>query len=108
MSAAGVRRTLRFRLDLEQIIDDYRTDAGTEIAVRFVKSFEQALTRITAFPSLGSHRFTEFSDLADIRAAAVPSFPYSIFYLFRDEIVVGLRVLHHRRDLPELLREPDA
>ena len=59
---------------------------------RFLRSVDQAVEALRANPESGPMVF------AQIRRLIVPRFPYGLFYIVRDGVVVVLAVVHSRRD----------
>jgi plasmid stabilization system protein ParE len=62
---------------------------------RFVRSLNEGLDRIEAHP------FGYQAVYRNTRRVLLDKFPYSVYYLIRDESVIVLAVLHHKRN-PEL------
>lgn len=67
-----------------------QTDAG--LGDRFVQALQKTLVAVAKHP--GAFRAVR----GPLRRALIDRFPYSVFYLYDDRIVVVIRCLHARRD----------
>ena len=103
-------RPLRLRpaaiADLDASADAYAAEAGA-VAVRFAAAIERALDHVARHPGTGSLRYSHMTDLPGLRFWPVARFPYLVFYVEEADHVDVWRVLHARRDIPSLLREPE-
>ena len=104
-------RSVRLRAlasaDLEAASDHYLRDGGERVALEFIDAVEQAVGRIARSPQIGSLRFAYDADIPDLRAWAVPRFPYVVFYVAGENEIDVWRVLHTRRDIPAAMVRPD-
>jgi toxin ParE1/3/4 len=93
--------TDRAHLDISEIIEMLKTNAGTEVAGRYHHDFDVVFDRLAMFPRSGALR----PQLGrDMRIAVIK--PYVIFYDYRQDDVVVLRVLDGRRKIGlRLVRE---
>ena len=99
-------RTRQFRVDADQIAQHYLEEAGLDVALRFLDELEQVVERLAAHPGLGSARYAQV-EMPWLRSSAMSSFPYVVFFGKTDGLVRLWRVLHGRRDLPQVLRDAD-
>jgi len=106
MKVARLREVAR--RDVEDIVDDYASEGGAALALRFVGAFERTLRLIARHPAAGSPRFGYELGLPGLRTRGLRGFPYLVFYVERDEVVDVWRVLHGQRDIPAWLGEPDG
>lgn len=86
--------------DIEAAVDHYLTDAGSEVAARFISALERSLAHVARHPRHGSLRFSYELDAPDVRCWPLPRFPYLIFYVELPDRIDVWRVLHTRRDVP--------
>jgi toxin ParE1/3/4 len=98
---------LRARTDAEAAIDYYRSEAGTDVALRFVAALEAAYVVIGVRPKSGSLRFAHELDVEGLRSRKVGRFPYLLFYMERADHVEVWRILHARRDIPAWIDSRD-
>jgi toxin ParE1/3/4 len=89
--------------DVEEAVAYYRDEAGTDVALDFVDSFEAAIGSLCDHPLTGSLRFAFELEIPDLRSWSVQRFPYLVFYVPDDETIDVWRVLHNRRDIPAFL-----
>jgi toxin ParE1/3/4 len=67
--------------DVDDAVDYYRDEAGSEIALGFIDSLETAITHLCQHPLSGSLRFAFELEIPDLRSCSVPRVPYLLFYL---------------------------
>jgi toxin ParE1/3/4 len=82
-----------------------------EMADRFAEAIGKAYKNLMEFPSIGSIRDYNHSNLKGLRSLSVPGFrKYLIFYRDTGSQVEIIRILHGARDLESLfqLDEEDA
>jgi toxin ParE1/3/4 len=91
--------------DIDDALDHYLSEAGRDVAARFVGSVERAISHVARHPHHGSLRFTFELDLPDLRCWPLSRFPYLVMYVERDTEIDVWRVLHTRRDIPSPLAE---
>jgi len=105
-------RSVRLRelasADLEAASDRSLHDGGERVAIEFIDAVERAVRRIARSPRIGSLRFAYELDIPDLRAWAVPRFPYIVFYVADENDIDVWRVLHTRRDIPATMGPPNA
>ena len=89
--------------DVEDAIAHYRDEAGPELALDFVDSFEAAIRDLRQHPFIGSLQFAFELEIPDLRSWSLQRFPYLVFYVPDDETIDIWRVLHARRDIPAFL-----
>jgi toxin ParE1/3/4 len=75
------------------------------LALRWINALEATLRQMAEYPGVGSSRHAAATGIEGLRSLAVRRFPYLVFYLEHSEQVDVLRVLHQRRDIPELMRD---
>ena len=84
----------------------YRSEAGPEVARRFLVAVEEGLRFIRDFPGAGSPRYASDAARPDLRVWRIKRFPMLIFYRETATGIEILRILHAARDIPASLREP--
>ncbi|MBX7435493.1 type II toxin-antitoxin system RelE/ParE family toxin [Mycobacterium sp. Y57] len=92
--------------DVEHAIDRYLGEQ-TVAAFDLVDALQAAYRLIAEHPGIGSPRYGFELDIPGLRGRALGRFPYVVLYLERADHIDVLRVLHQRRDIPELLRDLD-
>ena len=88
--------------DAEQAIQHYLEEGAWKAASDFVSALEEAFTHIGAHPESGSPRMGHELELPGLRAWPLSRYPYLVFYVEREDHVDVWRVLHVRRDVPQL------
>lgn len=82
------------RSDLQSVVA-YYVHVDPALAARFAQRYEEALDQLELFPRSGS------PVNGGVRRTFVRGFPWSLFYVVRDETGVVLRSLHDRRSPEE-------
>lgn len=82
----------------------YRSEAGVDVARRFVTDIEKLLRFVSAHPAGGSLRYSFELGIPDLRSMALEHFPYVAFWVPRADNVDVWRVLDTHRDIPRTLR----
>ncbi len=93
--------------DIDEAADYYLSEAGADVARRFISAYDEALSHISQFPGTGSLRYARPGAEAELRFWPLSRFPYAVFYIARAAHIEIVRVLHLSRDLPAHL-EPDS
>jgi addiction module RelE/StbE family toxin len=84
--------------DLKDVWHYYARVASPEVADKLLREIDEAAARLAVEATVWRAR----DDLMPgLRAIRVP--PYLIFYRVRDDLTQVVRVLHERRNLPEIL-----
>jgi toxin ParE1/3/4 len=63
---------------------------------------------LSRHPGAGASRYAYELDIPGLRSWPLRRFPYLIFYMEQADHIDVWRVLHGRRDIPALMREPEA
>ena len=100
MTAKPVVLRGRARLDVDEAVEHYLTEAGTAVALDFVDALEDAFRRIGEQPAGGSPRDAHELEIPGLRLRAAGQFPDLVFHVEREEEVDVWRVLHGVRDIP--------
>jgi toxin ParE1/3/4 len=88
--------------DFAQAIKFYeRERAG--LGDRFARAVEALSLSISDRPNSGSPRYGHL--ISNLRARRVETFPYIIFYIEHDLVIDVIRVLHSKRDVPNMLSD---
>lgn len=100
----------RFFLELgaRQDLDDHITylfeEAGGDVAVRFVQSFQETAEKLVEHPEMGRVYVPDSAKLEGVRAFRVTGFPrHIIFYRIAGDRLQVERVLHASRDIWSVL-----
>ncbi|MEQ1644063.1 MAG: type II toxin-antitoxin system RelE/ParE family toxin [Pyrinomonadaceae bacterium] len=94
--------------DLDRAVDHYLTTAGPDVAVDFLKDFENAVAFISQFPGTGSPKYGYEPSLAGIRFWPLKKFPYLIFYIETEHQIDVWRVMHGNMDITAGIHDPDS
>jgi toxin ParE1/3/4 len=97
------RRSALAQADIEAALD-YYLSAAPRVAGEFLNALEKAVTHIERAPGTGSLRYAHDLDLPGVRFWVVAKFPYSLFYLEREDHLLVIRLVHHSRDIPATLQ----
>jgi toxin ParE1/3/4 len=89
--------------DIDAAVDYHLTEAGRDVARRFIDAIESALDRVGRRPLSGSPRFAYELDIPELRAWSLTRFPYLVFYVERESEIDVWRLLHTRRDIQAIL-----
>ena len=73
-----------------------------------IDALEQAYLHNGRHPGIGSPRYGHELNLPGLRSWALKRYPHLVFYVERSDHIDVWRVLHGRRDIPALMREPEA
>lgn len=93
--------------DIDDAIAYYLKDHAEQAALGLVDALEDAYTLLGQHPALGTSRYAHELDIPGLRSLPLRRFPYVIFYLEQEDHIDVWRVLHGRREIPALMREPD-
>ncbi len=102
MSSKPLRLRPAARADLRSIASHYTAEAGEPVAQAFLDAVERAFAHLGEQPASGSLRYEHYTGLPGLRAWPVRRFPYLLLYFDRVDHVDVARVLHGRRDIPEV------
>ena len=105
MASLPVRLREHAATDIEAAVTYDLSEAGTDVADRFVDAIERTINQISRTPQSGSLRFAYELEIPDLRVRPVARFPHLVFYVVSDEAVDVWRVLHSRRDMPSPLAD---
>ncbi|MHB1080226.1 MAG: type II toxin-antitoxin system RelE/ParE family toxin [Prosthecobacter sp.] len=94
--------------DLQLQSSWYAEIAGSDIAERYLKSFDETLAAVSKQPDLGRPRNFEHAQLFGLRSfGMVGAFhAHLVFYHRENDLIRIFRVLQGIRDLPRRLLEP--
>jgi len=106
MIAKRVRPRSQARLDVEDAVDHYAREAGTEVALGFIEALERAYRAIGEDPGDGWPRYAHELNLPGLRHRRIARFPWLIFYVEQSNHIDVWRVLDARRDIPAWLDTP--
>jgi plasmid stabilization system protein ParE len=102
-------RTTTVSRDLSRYADRLSEDRGLQTALRFVKSFEESIERLSRMPLAGSLIADDHPRLNQVRWIPVRKFPHHlIFYLPIEPAKIRLlRIAHSSMDIMGLLEHCD-
>lgn len=100
-----LERSNLFWIDLENTVDWYREEAGSEVAERFVLAVKETLQLLSQSPHLGRPRFRKWPELEGIRSFRIkpPFHAHLLFYRIYGQSLYAERLIHGARDLPRRL-----
>ncbi|MCF7788519.1 MAG: type II toxin-antitoxin system RelE/ParE family toxin [Prosthecobacter sp.] len=97
--------------DLQLQSSWYAESAGSDIAERYLKSFDETLAAVAKRPDLGRPRHFEHEMLSGLRSFAMAGafHTHLVFYHYESDLLRIFRVMRGMRDLPRrLLEAPGA
>jgi toxin ParE1/3/4 len=81
----------------------YQEQSGPKLAHKWEQAVTSVLLRVTTAPSAGAPCTFKAADLKGVRRVPVPRFPkHLVFYRFRNDELIILRIVHGARDLESL------
>lgn len=93
MMAKRVIPRVQAHRDVENAVDHYAGEAGSDIALEFVAALERAYRMMERHPAAGSSRYAHELDLPGLRHRRLGRFPWLAFYLERHDHIDVWRVL---------------
>ena len=108
MSGKPVIPRERANRDVDDAIAYYLKEHAGQAALGLVKALEDAYAFLSRHPGAGASRYAYELDIPGLRSWPLRRFPYLIFYMEQADHIDVWRVLHGRRDIPALMREPEA
>lgn len=93
--------------DIDTAVDCYLSEAGEETALAFIGAVERAHRHIARRPASASPRYGHELNLPALRAWPLKRYPYSVFYVERDDGIDIWRILRGERDIPHWMRAPE-
>jgi len=103
VAARPVQLRERAATDIDHAADYYRSEAGADIAFRFIDAIERTLGQIARSPQPGSLQFAYELEIPDLRVRPIARFPYLVFYVIGEDVVDVWRILHTKRDIPSAI-----
>lgn len=92
--------------DIDEALDHYLSEAGEQVALKFIDELERAYVHIGRHPATGSPRYQQELGLPELRAWPLSRYPYMLFYVERSDHIDVWRVLYGQRDIPAWLQAP--
>jgi len=93
--------------DLDRAFEYYLREAGSDTAVAFIDSLEQAILHISRQPASGSPSYAHLLDIPGLRFWKTKNFPYLIFYIDLESHIEIWRVLHGKMNIPKWMTEDE-
>jgi toxin ParE1/3/4 len=94
--------------DVDDALSHYISEEAEQAALGFIDALEQAYSRISRHPALGSPRYAHELDLPGLRCWSLKRYPHLVFYVERQDHIDVWRVLHGMRDIPARLHSDEA
>lgn len=89
--------------DINELFE-YVAQLNREVALRFFDATRQTIARLAASPGKGNLFEIDNSRLVGLRKWAVKGFEkHLIFYLYDEELLTVIRIIHASRDLQSIL-----
>ena len=95
LASADIRASVRY----------YAMSGGTQVADRFIADWMAARDHLRENPMTGSLRWSHELDIPDLRHWPFEHFPHVVMYFALTDFVDVLRVVHARRNIPDIVRE---
>jgi toxin ParE1/3/4 len=101
-----IHKTGLATVDVNDLADYYRKEAGHTVAMRFVDNAERAFNQLASMPSIGALLGLDELPYEDIRRWHIEGFDRLII-LYRETAdgIEIVRVLHTSRDIAALIRD---
>jgi toxin ParE1/3/4 len=90
--------------DVEHAIGYYLDEGAAHAASDLIDALQAVYRLIGLHPGIGSPRYGYELDVPGLRGKALEHFPFTVLHVERTRHIDVLRILHQRRDIPELLR----
>lgn len=95
--------TLKASQDIDKFFE-YIAQNNHDAALRFFDATRQTIAKLAVSPGKGSLFEVDNSRLVGLRKWAVKGFEkHLIFYLYDEELLTLIRIIHASRDLPNIL-----
>jgi toxin ParE1/3/4 len=89
--------------DEEEIVQYYEQTPSEQIALSFINALDQAFSKLSRFPQMGSPRPEYDLELDGIRSWSLKKFPHLIYYEIQDDHIELWRILHPKRDITQTM-----
>lgn len=106
MKAKPVIPRRRAELDIQEAVEHYLAEAGSQVALSFIDALEQAMLHIAQHPASGSPRYEHELHLPGLRHWPLKRFAELVFYVELESHIDVWRVLHGQRDIPNWMQPP--
>ena len=80
MTKRQVIPRLRAEQDIDDAVDFYYGEGGSDLALRFVDELQSVFVQLTAHPEAGSPRYSIELEIPELPHWPMQRFPYLIFY----------------------------
>ena len=94
--------------DVDEAVEYYLSEGGTQAALAFIEALERAYTHIGRQPASGSPRYAHDLNIPGLRFWSLKRYPHLVFYVERADHIDVWRVLHSQRDIPAWMSDPDG
>lgn len=108
MTLRRLEESARAASDIEIAAGHYRALAGADSAFAFIQSLEAVYALIAEHPDIGSPRYGHALRLPKLRHHKLARYPWLVFYVVEPDVIVIVRVLDGRRDIPAALLEDEG
>ena len=89
--------------DEEEIVQYYEQTSSEQIAISFINALDQAFSKLSRYPQMGSPRPEYDLELDGIRSWSLKKFPHLIYYEIQDDHIELWRILHPKRDITQAM-----
>ena len=95
--------TAKASQDIDKLFE-YLAQNDSEVALGFFDATRQTIAKLATMPGKGSLFEVDNARLIGLRKWAVKGFEkHLIFYLYDEELLTVIRIIHASRDLPKIL-----
>jgi toxin ParE1/3/4 len=94
--------------DVDDALGYYLKEGADDTALGLIDALQDAFALLGRHPAIGTSYYAFELDIPGLRSWSLARFPYIVFYVERETHIDVWRVLHGRRDIPELMREPSG
>ena len=85
--------------DEEEIVHYYEQTSSEQVALGFINALDQAFSRLSRYPHMGSPLPEYDLELDGIRSWPLKKFPHLIYYEIQTDHIELWRILHPKRDI---------
>lgn len=93
--------------DVDEVIEHYLGEGGSQAALGFIDALGQAYGHIGRYPATGPPRYAHELNLPGLRFRSLKRYPCLIFCVERSDHIDVWQVLHGQRDIPSWMRDPE-
>ncbi len=94
--------------DVDEAVEHYLSEGGTQAVLGFIEALERAYIHIGRQPAGGSPSYAHELNIPGLRFWSLKRYPHLVFYIEHADYIDVWRVLHSKRDIPVWMSNPDG